>query len=107
MRGVSRINKTWRLFHVDLLVKNTVKEGIMDIKLMNFPTTRNDNGEDQSDGRLFDDRTKGFRVINTFLLSETPSNQTCFIPLDATIRSVFNLVHPPTTNNIHGGVKWY
>jgi hypothetical protein len=29
MRGESRINKTWRLFYVDLLVKNTVEEGIM------------------------------------------------------------------------------
>jgi hypothetical protein len=46
MRGESRINKTWRLFHVDLLVKNTIEEGIMDIKLMNFPTTRNCNEED-------------------------------------------------------------
>ena len=46
MTWESRINKTWRLFHVNLLVKNTVKEGIMDIKLMNFPTIRNDNGED-------------------------------------------------------------
>jgi hypothetical protein len=46
MRGENRINKTWRLFHVDLLVKNTTEEAIMDIKLMNFPTTRNGNGED-------------------------------------------------------------
>jgi hypothetical protein len=46
----------------------------MDIKLMNFAITRNRNGEDQSNGRLFDDRNKGFRVINTFLLSETSSN---------------------------------
>jgi hypothetical protein len=46
MRGESRINKTWRLFHEDFLVMNTIKEGIMDIKLMNFPTTRNGNGED-------------------------------------------------------------
>jgi hypothetical protein len=46
MRWESRINKTWRLFLVDLLIKNTIEEGIMDIKLMNFPITRNDNKED-------------------------------------------------------------
>jgi hypothetical protein len=45
MRGESRINKTWRLFHIDLLIKNTIEEGIMDVKLMNFPTTQNCNGE--------------------------------------------------------------
>jgi len=43
-------------------------------KLMNFPIIQNRNGEDQSDNRLFDNRTKGFRVINTFLLSDTYSN---------------------------------
>jgi len=46
MRGESRINKTWRLFHVNLLIKNAIEEGIMDIKLMDFPITRNDNGDD-------------------------------------------------------------
>jgi hypothetical protein len=46
MRGKRRVNKTWRLFHIDLLIKNAIKEDIMDIKLMNLPITRNDNGED-------------------------------------------------------------
>jgi hypothetical protein len=45
MRGESQINKNWRLFHVDLFVKNAIKKSIMDIKLMNFPITRNHNGE--------------------------------------------------------------
>jgi hypothetical protein len=62
------------LFHVDLFIKNAIKKGIVDIKLMNFPITRNRNEEDQSDGHLFDNRTKGFRVINTLLLGETSSN---------------------------------
>ena len=74
MRGESKVNKTWRLFHVNLFIKNVIEKDIMDIKLMNFAITRNRNGEDQSNGRLFDDRNKGFRVINTFLLSETSSN---------------------------------
>jgi hypothetical protein len=46
MRGESRVNKTWRLFHIDLFIKNAIEEGIMNIKLMNFPITRNGNGED-------------------------------------------------------------
>jgi len=44
MRGESRVNKTCRLFHVDLLIKNAIEEGIMNIKLMNFPIIWNDNG---------------------------------------------------------------
>jgi len=29
MRGKSKVNKTWRLFHVDLFRKNTIEEGII------------------------------------------------------------------------------
>jgi len=36
----------WRLFHVDLFSKNTIKKGIMNIKLMDLPITRDRNGED-------------------------------------------------------------
>jgi hypothetical protein len=45
MRGGNRVNKTWRLFHVDLFIKNAIEKDIMDIKLMNFPATRNGNEE--------------------------------------------------------------
>ena len=46
MREENRVNKTWRLFHVDLVINNAIKKDIIDIKLMNFPITRNYNGED-------------------------------------------------------------
>jgi len=36
MRWKSRVNKTWRLFHVDFFNKNTIEKCIMDIKLMNI-----------------------------------------------------------------------
>ena len=74
MRGESRVNKTWELFYIDLFIKNAIENGVVDIKLVKFPITRNHNGKDQSDGRMFDNKTKGFRVINTFLLGETSSN---------------------------------
>jgi hypothetical protein len=45
MRGKSKVNKTWRLSHVDLSGKNTIEEGIMNIKLMNISITRDRNGE--------------------------------------------------------------
>jgi hypothetical protein len=53
MRWKSRVNKTWRLFHVDLFSKNTIEKDIMNIKLMNLPMTGNHNGKDLSDGNLF------------------------------------------------------
>ena len=46
MRWKSRVNKTWRLFHVDLFSKNAIEKEIMNIKLMNLSIARNRNGED-------------------------------------------------------------
>jgi hypothetical protein len=39
MREKSKVNKTLRLFHVDLFDKDVLEEGIMNIKLMNHPIT--------------------------------------------------------------------
>jgi hypothetical protein len=46
MRGNDRINKTWRLFHVDLFSKNTIEKVIMNIKLIDLPIARDRYGED-------------------------------------------------------------
>jgi hypothetical protein len=46
VRGKSKVNKTWRLFHVNLFGKNTIEEGIMNMKFMNLPITQDHNGED-------------------------------------------------------------
>jgi len=46
MRWKSRVNKTWKLFHVDFFSKNTIEKSIMNIELMNLPIARNRNGED-------------------------------------------------------------
>jgi hypothetical protein len=74
MRRKGRVNKTWRLFHVDLFGKDSIKEDIMYIELMNLPTMPNHNGQNQPDNCLLNDKTKGFRIINAFLLSKTFSN---------------------------------
>jgi hypothetical protein len=37
MRKEIRINKTWRLLHVDLFIKCQIEKDIMNIKFINFP----------------------------------------------------------------------
>jgi len=69
-----RVNKTWRLFYVDLFGKDSIEEDIIYIELMNLPTTRNHNEDNQLDSCLHNDKTKGFRIINAFLLSKTSNN---------------------------------
>ena len=68
MRWKRRVNKTWRLFHVDLFSKNTIEEGIVNIKLMNLLISRNRDRENQSDSGLLNNWIEGFRIINTLLL---------------------------------------
>ena len=94
MGGKSRINKAWRLLHVYLFVKGPTEKDIMDIKLINLLTTWNCNGEKQPNNSLLNERTKSFRIINTFLLSKASSNQPSLITLNVVIYIMFDLVHP-------------
>ena len=89
MRWKRRVNKTRRLFHVDLFSKNAIEEGIMNIMLMNLPISQNHDRENQSDGDLLNNWTEGFRIINIFLLGKTSSNKACFIVLNTTINMTF------------------
>jgi hypothetical protein len=88
------------------LQKNTIEEGIMNIKLMNLPIARNRDRENQSDSGLFNNWTEGFRIINTFLLGKTSSNKARLIALNTTINTTFDPIYPPTTNNVHRRMKW-
>ena len=74
IRGKGRVNKTKRLFHIELFGNNFIKEDIIYIELMNLSTTQNHTRENQPDNRLLNERTKALRVINAFLLSKTCSN---------------------------------
>lgn len=97
MRGKGRINKTWRLLHVFLFIKCPI--------YIYLPTTGNHNEENQPNSGLLNDRTKSLKIINTFLSSKTSSNQLSFIVLNDAIYTIFYLVHPTTTNNIHQRIR--
>ena len=105
MRWKRRVNKTWRLFHVELFSKNVIKEGIMNFKLMNLPISRNYNRENQSDSGLLNNWTEGFRIINAFLLGKTSRNKGRFITLNTTINMTFDPIHPSISNNVHRRMK--
>jgi len=105
MRWKKRVNKTWWLFNVDLFSKNAIKEGIMNIKLMNFSISRNRDRENQLDGGLLNNWTKGFKIINAFLLGKTSINKAHFIVLNTTINTTFDPIYPSTANNVHRRMK--
>jgi len=77
----------------------------MYIELINHPTTRDCNGENQPNSRLLNDMTKYLRIINTFLLNKVFSNQSSLIILNVAIHTTLYLVYPMTVNNIHLMIK--
>jgi hypothetical protein len=70
----SRISKTRRLSHIDLLIKKTIQKGVLNIKLSNMPLTRKSDAKDKSDSRRLDHRTECLIIIQTILLFETFGN---------------------------------
>jgi hypothetical protein len=72
------------LLAVDLLVKIAMKEGVLDVQLMNWPATRRGDAEDDADGRRLGDGAEGLIKINTLLLGKTPNNPAGPVPREST-----------------------
>jgi hypothetical protein len=58
------------------------------------------NGEHNTDGGRFDDRTKGLCEINAATLVEAFGDQASLELLDSTIWLAFHLVNPLVANNV-------
>jgi len=71
-----------------------LKEGILDVKLMNRPIPGVSYSEDRADSGRFDNRTEGFIVVNTGALSEATKNPTSFVSLQRTISVEFMFENP-------------
>jgi len=56
-------NESRRLSHVNLFLKNAIKESIVDIMLLKRPIVRNSKRENQPNSNRFDYRRKGLLVI--------------------------------------------
>jgi hypothetical protein len=61
MVGVAGVDEARRLLTVDILIKSAMKEGILDVQLVNGPRSRDD---DADRGRL-DDRAECLIKINS------------------------------------------
>lgn len=59
-----------------------MEEGILHIKLVNRPTTRESQGKHCANVRWFDHRTEGLSKIDTWALSESTKNPTRLVPLE-------------------------
>lgn len=85
MIWVLRIYETRRLSHIYCLMKVSMKESILNIKLSEGPFLRDGNRENRSDGSGFDYRTERFLIVNPGLLPETLGDESRFVASDGSI----------------------
>ena len=66
-----RVDEARRLLTVDGFVEVTVKKGVLHVQLMmDWPTTRDRNAEDDADRGLLDHRTENLVIVDAGLLGE-------------------------------------
>lgn len=88
--------KTSRLSHKHFLLEITMEEDIMDIELSNVPLKGNNHGQHDPDGGRFDNRAKGFKVINPICFSVPLCDLSSLISIDFTIWFEFQVKYPFT-----------
>ena len=75
-----------------------MQEGIVHIHLMQGPITDSSNSKEITNSDELSNRGKGFGVIDALRLGVALGNQAGFVFFNGTIRLVFNLENPLTTD---------
>ena len=78
----------------------------MYIKLMHLPMVRYTNDKDELNNSRFNNKTEGFRIVDTFLLSESARNQTRIVTINSTIDQSFDFLNPTAANNMLTSLKF-
>jgi hypothetical protein len=84
--GVARINEAWGLLTIDLLVKIAMKEGILDIELVDRPRPRDGDAENKADRSWLDDGAERLVKVNARQLREATDDPPCLVASKAAIR---------------------
>jgi hypothetical protein len=94
MLRTSGVDEARRLLAVDHLIKIAMKKGVLDVQLMNRPSTRGGDAEDDTDRGGLDDGAESLIEINSRLLGETANNLASLVASETTIGSKFMLEDP-------------
>ena len=106
MMGMLRMMKTRRLIHINKLMEITVEKGVGNVQLSDMTLFANCKCQEKTNGCGLNDRTKGFVIVNAFLLMKSFCNKTCFVLGRGTARGRFKLINPFATNNRSVGGLW-
>jgi hypothetical protein len=61
--------------------EGVVEEGVLHIKLLNWPVVENSNSKHRADGGQFHNRAESLVVVDPRALSETPEDPTGFVAI--------------------------
>ena len=78
-------NKPWRLLHIHLLLKVTVKKDIFNIKLVEIPIISGSQGNKKSNKCHLSNRGKGVEIVHAIGLGIPFSNKAGFQPSNGSI----------------------
>jgi hypothetical protein len=94
MLGSSRVDEARGLLAVDHLIKIAMQESVLDVELMNRPSTGDGNAEDDMNRGRFDDRAESLVIVNAGLLREPANHPPCLVSSKTTIGAKLMLVDP-------------
>ena len=94
------INKVEGMRHEDLFMHVSMKECIVDIKLMHWSFPRESNGKNNpNDGKL-DHKAECLMIVKAKVLVKSLCYKVSLVSSNATIRISFDLKHAHTTNDV-------
>jgi hypothetical protein len=92
---------------VDSLRHSAMKEGVLDVELVDRPVPGEGKGEDGADGGELDDRTEGLIVVHAGSLGEALKNPAGLVAVKGAIRSQLVAKEPLASDHISVGQAWH
>jgi hypothetical protein len=100
MRQILGVFEARGLLHVNILRQIAMEKSIAHINLTECPSTRDSNGENQTNAPRLHNRAKSVTIINTLPLRKSTSNEASLVFLIRAIRVMFGFEYPFTANNV-------
>jgi hypothetical protein len=97
---VSSVNEAGGLRAVDHLRECAVEEGILDVELVDGPTSGDSQSQHSPDGGRLDDGAEGLIIVHLGALGEPPEDPTSLVPVQRAIRLELVLEDPLTSDNV-------
>jgi hypothetical protein len=104
---VGGVDKANGLAAVDSLRQSAMKEGVLDVELVDRRVPGEGEGEDGADGGELDDGAEGLIVVHAGALGEAPKNPVGLVAVEGAIRSQLVAKEPLVSDHIGAGRTWH